>query len=149
MKMIICFRSVVLIMKLQMVGNIILRNLKFLKSWITGQDDYFIEDLHNFNQYWENLTVKSTVIDVPKAINNKLITLAPSTIDDIHIVNNIFEEEISEIVDSEPKDGFELRDYQKEAIDNWIDAGKRGIFEMATGTGKTFTSLGCLDVLKK
>lgn len=125
-----------------------IEEFKVFKSWITGQDDYFIEDLHNFNQYWENLTVKSTVIDVPKAINNKLITLAPSTIDDIHIVNNIFEEEISEIVDSEPKDGFELRDYQKEAIDNWIDAGKRGIFEMATGTGKTFTSLGCLDVLK-
>lgn len=125
-----------------------IEEFKVFKSWITGQDDYFIEDLHNFNQYWENLTVKSTVIDVPKAINNKLITLAPSTIDDIHIVNNIFEEEISEIVDSEPKDGFKLRDYQKEAIDNWIDAGKRGIFEMATGTGKTFTSLGCLDVLK-
>ena len=125
-----------------------IEEFKVFKSWITGQDDYFIEDLHNFNQYWENLTVKSTVIDVPKAINNKLITLAPSTIDDIHIVNNIFDEESSEIVDSEPKDGFELRDYQKEAIDNWIDAGKRGIFEMATGTGKTFTSLGCLDVLK-
>ena len=125
-----------------------IEEFKVFKSWITGQDDYFIEDLHNFNQYWENLTVKSTVIDVPKAINNKLITLAPSTIDDIHIVNNIFDDETSEIVDPGPKDVFELRDYQKEAIDNWIDAGKRGIFEMATGTGKTFTSLGCLDVLK-
>ena len=64
-----------------------IEEFKVFKSWITGQDDYFIEDLHNFNQYWENLTVKSTVIDVPKAINNKLITLAPSTIDNIHIVN--------------------------------------------------------------
>ena len=33
------------------------------------------------------------------------------------------------------------REYQKEAIDNWIKAGYKGFFEMATGTGKTFTGL--------
>ena len=38
-----------------------------------------------------------------------------------------------------------LWDYQNEAIKNWTNNGKRGIFEMATGTGKTFTALGCLS----
>ncbi len=36
---------------------------------------------------------------------------------------------------------LKLRDYQKEAIARWFDAGGIGIYEMATGTGKTITSL--------
>lgn len=126
-----------------------IEEFKVFKSWISGQDDYFIEDLNNFNQYWDNLTFKSEVIDIPMAIRNKLIKLAPSNMEEIHIINNIFDEEDDENFDSNPNNIFTLRDYQKEAIDNWINAGKRGIFEMATGTGKTFTSLGCSDVLKK
>lgn len=37
-----------------------------------------------------------------------------------------------------------LRKYQKEAIASWEDSGFRGIFDMATGTGKTKTALGAL-----
>ena len=33
------------------------------------------------------------------------------------------------------------RPYQEEAVDSWIEAGKKGVFAMATGTGKTFTAL--------
>lgn len=36
---------------------------------------------------------------------------------------------------------LQLRDYQRTAIDAWQSAGYTGIFEMATGTGKTLTSL--------
>ena len=36
------------------------------------------------------------------------------------------------------------RDYQKQAFDNWKDNGQKGLFAMATGTGKTITSLNCL-----
>ena len=35
-----------------------------------------------------------------------------------------------------------LYDYQIEAINNWRDNNFRGIFDMATGTGKTFAALG-------
>ena len=35
-----------------------------------------------------------------------------------------------------------LHDYQNEAIDEWAKKDFRGIFDMATGTGKTFTGLG-------
>ena len=34
-----------------------------------------------------------------------------------------------------------LRGYQVEAICRWTGAGRRGIWEMATGTGKTLTAL--------
>lgn len=36
---------------------------------------------------------------------------------------------------------LELRDYQKEAIRAWSQNGGKGIFAMATGTGKTLTAL--------
>lgn len=42
-----------------------------------------------------------------------------------------------------PKSVVELRPYQVEAINSWIDKGLVGFFEMATGTGKTITSLNC------
>src|SRR5574344_358502 len=36
------------------------------------------------------------------------------------------------------------RDYQKLAYENWKNNGQKGLFAMATGTGKTLTSLNCL-----
>lgn len=37
-----------------------------------------------------------------------------------------------------------LWNHQTDAINNWLDNGSRGLLEMATGTGKTLTALGCL-----
>lgn len=42
---------------------------------------------------------------------------------------------------SKYKDG--ARPYQEEAYKAWVNNGKQGIFAMATGTGKTVTSLNC------
>lgn len=42
---------------------------------------------------------------------------------------------------------LKLRDYQVEAINNWFDNDNFGIFEMATGTGKTFTALSAFKQL--
>lgn len=36
------------------------------------------------------------------------------------------------------------REYQKTAYKNWVDREYKGVFAMATGTGKTITSLNCL-----
>ena len=37
-----------------------------------------------------------------------------------------------------------MRDYQNEAYENWEKQGYRGIFDMATGTGKTYTALAAI-----
>lgn len=44
---------------------------------------------------------------------------------------------------------YELRGYQKEAIDAWENKGFKGIFDMATGTGKTVTGLAAIERLSK
>lgn len=43
------------------------------------------------------------------------------------------------------EDGITLRPYQRQAVDNWFGNQRRGLFRMATGTGKTFTALGAMD----
>lgn len=47
-----------------------------------------------------------------------------------------------------PKD-INLYDYQIDAISNWVGENYRGIFDMATGTGKTLTGLGALSRLSE
>lgn len=45
----------------------------------------------------------------------------------------------------EPRFPFdEPREYQKTALENWKNNKQKGLFAMATGTGKTITSLNCL-----
>ena len=41
------------------------------------------------------------------------------------------------------------REYQKTAFENWRNNGQKGLFAMATGTGKTITSLNCLFEIYK
>lgn len=43
----------------------------------------------------------------------------------------------------------EIRDYQKDAVNEWEKHDFRGIFDMATGTGKTFTALTALERFEK
>lgn len=49
-------------------------------------------------------------------------------------------------ITGEPRmpEGVKLHDYQIEAIENWKAHNYCGIFDMATGTGKTFTGLGAI-----
>lgn len=42
-----------------------------------------------------------------------------------------------------------LREYQKDAISVWVGENYRGIYDMATGTGKTLTGLGAIAKLSE
>lgn len=46
-------------------------------------------------------------------------------------------------------DNISLHDYQEEAISVWVGENYRGIFDMATGTGKTYTGLGAISKISK
>jgi superfamily II DNA or RNA helicase len=39
--------------------------------------------------------------------------------------------------------GVVLRDYQRDAVEAWLRAGRRGVLSMATGSGKTVTAIAC------
>lgn len=54
--------------------------------------------------------------------------------------------ELEEPISAQPAFPFPggPRDYQSKARENWIANDSKGIFDMATGTGKTVTSLNCV-----
>lgn len=57
-------------------------------------------------------------------------------------------EHINQFIEIEKQPRFPYkegpRSYQKEAYDSWFKNNKKGLFAMATGTGKTLTALNCL-----
>ena len=101
----------------------------------------------NFKRLWDNNTDKLDVVNFLSAVTEELL---------IH--QTVYETEQAETTDKPeiieetapylPKD-IVLREYQSEAIDAWFENGCRGLWEMATGTGKTITALSALSKLKK
>lgn len=87
----------------------------------------------------------------PEVIKNKLIKYEEichnhnfNDIDDI--LKKYLKEMKRKSLDKTPKitDGIKLYEYQTDAINNWKLNNYQGIFDMATGTGKTFTALGAI-----
>lgn len=107
---------------------------KVFRSWMNGEKDYLIKDCEKFNSYWNNNASNFTVIDLPKAIEQEILKIKPEEVEIRQIVQKLNDfEKISK---------KELKDYQLEAVSKWVENGYKGIFEMATGTGKTITALG-------
>lgn len=46
-------------------------------------------------------------------------------------------------------DDITFREYQKDAVSVWVGENYRGIYDMATGTGKTLTGLGAISKLSE
>jgi superfamily II DNA or RNA helicase len=42
---------------------------------------------------------------------------------------------------------YQLREYQAEALDAWTDAGRRGVLELPTGSGKTVIGIAAMESL--
>ena len=118
-------------------------NLEKFKVFLSWEDGKFMkEDIDGFYDYWNNHDPYLEVIDIPSAAKNGLIKYAPDSIEEV-IKLDIGDD------DSKEKDKRKLREYQKEAISKWTENNHRGIFEMATGTGKTFTALNCMKKVLK
>ncbi len=114
-----------------------IEEFKVFRSWIDDENDYLKNDQEKFEKIWHGQSSRIKLINVPKAIKDKLISISP---EDVNIINWDKYRRFS----LKPKKTV-LFEHQNNAISNWLEKGKKGIFEMATGTGKTLTALGCLD----
>jgi len=104
------------------------------RPWIESEKDQINSDYNKFVTFWDDETCKIGNIECKiKPLTEELLEYfkqkAPETKQDI----------------PELKKLPQLRDYQKIAVDN----DHKGIFEMATGTGKTFTAIGCIKKLQE
>ena len=118
-----------------------MRNIESFRvfcSWDEWCTDYIKADEENFEKLWNSNYPEAITLPVDKAIKEKLIQTYGGGGDNPGGSGR----------DNPPGRGEDkLRWYQKEAIRSWRDNGFRGIFEMATGTGKTWTGLYALKQL--
>jgi len=113
-------------------------NFDVFRYWNEGERDRVEQHHKTFLQYWNNsMRIDEdkrsiTTIDLPTAVQQKLISISHTSKDQIKLVYL-------------PAPHY----YQCQAIDNWINNNGMGILEMATGTGKTLTSIHALEKLRK
>lgn len=121
-----------------------------------------------FNDLWYNQDRKIKVFELPEAVKEHLLEISPKSDEEIKIIINNVKKRLEEIKNSDNKlDEVEITDqeinneiepenlyfhffeYQLEAINKWIGNKMCGLFEMATGTGKTITGFGCINRMQK
>lgn len=116
-------------------------------SWQESKE-YADEMQKDFDLLWSGEDKDLEIIDFPDAVKERIQVKKKET------VNYDIDKEEQEVTKAEHvrgnpmiPEGFSLREYQVDAISAWRDEGYRGIFDMATGTGKTYTGLGAVATL--
>ena len=89
--------------------------------------------LESFEKTWNGLDSNWETIELPKAIKDELISKR-KPLDENELIKKA----------KERNKWSKLRDYQKDAVNAWINNDYNGFFVMATGTGKTYTSAFCI-----
>ena len=102
------------------------------KSWIPGQDEYICEHVKRFDEMWNQENDFYEIFTASEAITKIFKDYAYSN-------------ERPYKTHQHQKKQIEKRKYQEEAINKLKENNWRGIFSMATGTGKTITSLLALN----
>lgn len=100
-----------------------------------------------FDNLWDNLDTAMEVIPFPNVAVEKLRSYKMEETGSLFV--EIQKEDDSQDVFFKIPTTIDLYDYQREAIENWKNNNYCGIFDMATGAGKTFTALGALSSLSK
>lgn len=108
-------------------------------SWIEGQAPYLVKHMERLESLWVNGNSQFIIRQLPEAIHEQIISLRSTKQRPYPIPANYDDAHLQPI--AAPFCPKVLFPYQDSAITAWKDANCRGIFEMATGTGKTVTAL--------
>lgn len=120
-----------------------IEEFKTFKSWEYEQLDYLLTDLKKFNAYWNNEKKDvAEVYDIPESIKNKIISVSPRNVSDLMVMKKYQNQS------REKNNGLSLFEHQAKAVELWKKNNYRLLMEMATGTGKTRTAIGCFMQLK-
>lgn len=125
-------------------------SIRVYKSWDASTCLDLSDLSDDFDNLWNNQTKRVAVYSFPKAVEKKIFEYRRATynekIDDYEAMEKLRDKIFKMTLPSIDKTKLPTfpYDYQKEAIQNWFNNKCRGIFEMATGTGKTFTGYGAM-----
>ncbi|MEO7892222.1 MAG: DEAD/DEAH box helicase family protein [Vicinamibacterales bacterium] len=126
-------------------------------TWRPELEEYFSEHIDSFARLWENRSRGSAVMDVPTALNERLLEVAsrmdapPDPAREAAIARRLAPQpDVDEEVErpSGPRlpsmiggVPFAIRQHQRDTLNAWRERGAFcGIFDLATGAGKTITA---------
>lgn len=130
------------------------------RSWQDPNQRYITDKLgYEFGRLWENKDDNCIVVPMPEAVKQRLLRTyssetSPSE-DELRVLygraTEMTEDSVSFEFVPEPERGFMIPEslqyeegpfeHQGKAVKAWCEAGYRGVLEMATGSGKTITSM--------
>ncbi|MBR1579025.1 MAG: DEAD/DEAH box helicase family protein [Selenomonadaceae bacterium] len=108
------------------------------KSW-TEDSDRVLCKLKAFDSMWTDKELGISVKNFAD-VRYDLIRVQKSVFDEVNMHQFINAPTIEPSIPANVK----LRPYQLDAIKHWTQKNYRGIFDMATGTGKTYTALAAI-----
>jgi superfamily II DNA or RNA helicase len=139
--------------------NALIDNYEVIDVWCSWksieQQEKVDSKVASFISIWNNSEPNIQILEFPEVkqeILNRYIRQRNS--DYVYVAKQESEGELNlggkklRNIPKIPQD-VNLHEYQVEAIDEWERQGFRGIFDMATGTGKTFTGLGAVARLSE
>lgn len=120
-------------------------------SWTNEESKQRIAVYHeDFNNIWEERNLDVTIFSSYDFCNVVMQHYPKTNIDDLVRLEKTVIQDLPKDIPSYFADRPHFPSkfkrpfpYQEEAYQNWCNRGKQGIFAMATGTGKTITSLNC------
>lgn len=128
-------------------------------SWLQEDSQRVQLKEEDFDDLWNNIHYAMEVVDFPKVAIEKLNTYKNESTSQIFesVELNKFDTYEAPRKKQQPffrvptlEQGFKgFYDYQEGAISEWARNKFKGIFNMATGTGKTLTALGAVSNLSK
>lgn len=124
-------------------------------SW-TSDENRVMAKQAAFNAMWNDYEPSIRVRDFPKVADLIIKKYRTDNNTDLSLDEKSFDAESNDESFATKADNgphipskVKMRPYQIEAINSWAEKDYRGIFDMATGTGKTYTALAAIVTLYK
>ncbi|RWI36081.1 DEAD/DEAH box helicase family protein [Mesorhizobium sp.] len=127
-------------------GN--LESVDVFASWRDdGERERIADETEYFERLWTNTWPGVITQSLPDSARAEIVSAAdaakwPEFIDDICLT---LEQAAGWSPEAGKQGGRAPRPHQVAALEAWTDRGRRGIFEHATGSGKTFTALCAMN----
>lgn len=135
-------------------------------TWKPELEPYFSAHRDAFERLWENRSRGTAVIDVPTALEERLLEVAermkapPDPARELAIMKRLRSQEEDFDRDTKPAGPhlpetigghpFGIRKHQRDALNAWREKGEFvGVFDLATGAGKTITACYAIVQLAK
>lgn len=120
-------------------------SFKVFKSWDPAIADYALDEKQHFAELWNGDKKGLIIFNLTDAVKNQILTKYKES-ESLESAIKKFNEKFYNTSFVRKK---ELYPYQKQAIKEFEENNYNHFFEMATGTGKTFTSVHALKALNE